>query len=194
MIKSFSYIDKRGYLSKIIKKHPLEMHHIVRTVLKTLRYRYLQKCLGKKSIVGEGTKIINFANVSIGNHCLIQDHVYIRAGLDGNVKINDYCAINSFAKLFGHGGIEIGEYTQLGPDCLITTTKHDYQKELKTSFEKVQIGRWAWVGAKCIILPGTKIGDHSIIGAGSIVNKDIPQWSVAVGCPARVIKTYGKKN
>jgi len=194
MAKTVNYIDKKRYLSKLIKTHPLEFPHILKTVLETLRYRYLQKCVGKNSIVGEGTKIINFANVSIGNHCLIQDHVYIRAGFDGKVKIGDYCAINSFAKLFGHGGIEIGEYTQLGPDCLITTTKHDYQEELKTSFEKVEIGRWAWVGAKCVILPGTKIGDHSIIGAGSIVTKDIPQWSVAVGNPARVIKTYGEKN
>jgi acetyltransferase-like isoleucine patch superfamily enzyme len=194
MAQSFNYIDKKRYLNKLIKTHPLEIHHIVKTALKTLRYRYLQKCVGKKSIVGEGTKIINFVNVSIGDYCLIQDHVYIRAGIDGSVRIGDYAAINSFAKLFGHGGIEIGEYAQIGPDCLITTTKHDYQEDLKTSFEKVQIGRWAWVGAKCVILPGTRIGDHSILGAGSIVTKDIPQWSIAVGSPARVIKTYEKKD
>ncbi len=194
MAKSINHVNKKKYLSAYLKTHPLEIHHIVKTFLKTLRYRYIQKCAGKKTIVGEGTKIINFANVRIGNHCLIQDNVYIRAGLEGNVTIGDYCAINSFAKLFGHGGIEIGDYTQIGPDCLITTTGHDYQKDLKASFEKIQIGQWAWVGAKCVILPGTNIGDHSIIGAGSIVTRDIPQWSIAVGSPAKVIKTYEKKD
>ena len=192
MADSFKHIDKISYLSKQIRKHPLEIHHIFKTILRTFQYRYLHKCIGKSSIVGEGTTIINFSNVSIGNNCLIQDHVYIRAGLDGNVRICDHCAINSFAKLFGHGGIEIGKYTQLGPDCLITTTKHNYYEQLKTSYEKIQIGAWVWIGAKCIILPGITVGDHSVIGAGSIVTKNLPPWSVAVGNPARVIKTYEK--
>jgi acetyltransferase-like isoleucine patch superfamily enzyme len=188
----FTHIDKKDYLKKLFKTNPLEWVNVARVALKTFEYRVLKNCIGKKTIVGPGTNIINFSNVMIGNHALIQDYVYIRAGYEGFIKIGDYCAINSFAKLFGHGGIEIGDYTQIGPDCLITTTTHNYQDGLKARFEKIRIGNWVWVGAKSIILAGITIGDHAIIGAGSVVTKDVPKNSISVGSPARVIKTYEK--
>ena len=105
----------------------------------------------------------------------------------GNILIGDYCAINSFARLFGHGGIKMGNYSQIGPGSLITTTTHNYREALTTEFKEVNIGEWAWVGAHCVLLPGVTIGEHSVIGAGSIVTKDIPAYSIAVGIPAKVI-------
>jgi acetyltransferase-like isoleucine patch superfamily enzyme len=75
---------------------------------------------------------------------------------------------------------------------LITTTTHNYQDGLKAQFEKIKIGDWVWVGAKSIILAGITIGDHAIIGAGSVVTKDVPKYSISVGTPARVIRTYEK--
>jgi acetyltransferase-like isoleucine patch superfamily enzyme len=162
------------------------------TALKTFQYRYLLRCVGLKTIVGKGTEIFNFTNVKIGSHCLIQDHVYIRAGLDGKVLVGDYCAINSFAKLFGHGRIEIDDYAQIGPGALITTTRHDYKESLAANFQAVKIGKWVWLGACSTVLAGITIGDRSIIGAGSIVTKDIPSNCVAVGNPARVIKKLEK--
>lgn len=192
MQNTVQHINKKEYLLKLLRSNPLELLPVFSTSLKTFQYRYLQRCIGKNSIVGKGTEIFNFSNVKIGAHCLIQDHVYIRAGFQGKITISDYCAINSFAKLFGHGGIEIGDYTQLGPGSLITTTAHDYQQNLKTEFKKVTIGKWVWIGACCIILPGITIGDNTVIGAGSVVTKDIPSYSVAVGNPACVIKKNEK--
>jgi len=165
---------------------------VLSTALKTFQYRYLLRCVGLKTIVGKGTEIFNFTNVKIGSHCLIQDHVYIRAGLNGKVHIGEFCAINSFAKLFGHGGIEIGDYSQIGPAALITTTVHNYKGSLEADFQAVKIGKWVWVGAGSIIMAGITIGDKSVIGAGSIVTKDIPSNCVAVGNPARVIKKHEK--
>jgi len=189
---SVQHINKKEYLIRLLRSNPLEILPILSTALKTFQYRYIQRCIGKKTIVGKGTEIFNFSNVKIGSHCLIQDHVYIRAGFQGNITIGNYCAINGFAKLFGHGGIEIGDYTQIGPGSLITTTTHNYQENLKAEFRKVAIGRWVWIGANCVILPGITIGDNSVIGAGSIVTKDISPYSVAVGNPARVIKKNEK--
>jgi acetyltransferase-like isoleucine patch superfamily enzyme len=187
MQDNVAYIDKKKHILKLLKKNPLEWFHILSTVMKTFDYRYVRRCVGKKTIVGKKTEIINFSQVKIGSHCLIQDHVYIRAGLDGSISIGDYCAINSFAKLFGHGGIKMGDYSQVGPGSLITTTSHDYREALATEFKEVSIGEWAWIGAHCVILPGVTVGDHSVIGAGSIVTKDIPPYSIAVGSPAKVI-------
>ena len=189
MVRRVEHIDKKAYLLKTLKSNPFELFPVLSTALKTFQYRYILRCVGLKTVVGKGTEIFNFSNVKIGSHCLIQDHVYIRAGLNGRVCIGEYCAINSFAKLFGHGGIYIGDYSQIGPGALITTTVHDYRGYMEADFRSVKIGKWVWVGAGSIILAGTTIGDKSVIGAGSIVTKDIPPDSVAVGNPAKVIKT-----
>ena len=128
--------------------------------------------------------------LTIGSGCFFQEYVYMRAGSEGYIRIGNDCAVNSFAKLFGHGGIEIGDRTQLGPACLITTTHHDYQREdLKAEFRKVTIGKGVWVGANTLILPGVTIGDDCVIGGGSVVTRDIAGGSIAVGSPARVIRS-----
>ena len=192
MQDNVAYIDKKKHILKLLKKNPLEWLHILSTVMKTFDYRYVRRCVGKKTIVGKKTEIINFSQVKIGSHCLIQDHVYIRAGLEGKVRIGDYCAINSFARLFGHGGIKMGNHSQIGPGSLITTTTHNYQEALTTEFKEVNIGEWVWIGAHCVLLPGVTIGEHSVIGAGSIVTKDIPPYSIAVGVPAKVVRKNEK--
>ncbi len=124
----------------------------------------------------------------IGQRCLLQDAVYIRAGTEGSVTLGDRCALNSFTRLFGHGSIEVGDDTQLGPGSLITTTDHDYGADLEVRFRPVVIGKRVWIGANVTILPGVTIGDLAVIGAGSVVTKDIPAGCVAAGVPARVIK------
>ena len=188
MKKGVQHINKKAYLLKTLTSNPFELFPILSTAIKTFKYRYLLRCVGIETIVGKGTEIFNFSNVKIGSHCLIQDHVYIRAGLNGKVCIGDYCAINSFAKLFGHGGIEIGDYSQIGPGALITTTVHDYKETMEADFQTVRIGKWVWIGACSTILAGITIGDKSVVGAGSVVTKDIPSDCIAVGNPAQVIK------
>jgi acetyltransferase-like isoleucine patch superfamily enzyme len=184
------HVRKTDYLLKILKSNPSEILRVLHVGLTTIKYRYVKRCVGKGSIVGRWTEIVNSANVQIGENCLFQDGVYMRAGNQGYIIIHDRAALNSFSKLFGHGGIEIGEEAQIGPGSLITTTDHDYYDEnLATTFKKVTIGRRAWIGANVTILPGVTIGEYSVIGAGAVVNKDIPPRSVAVGVPARVIKT-----
>ena len=194
MNRSVQHIDKKAYLLKTLTTNPLGIFSIFSTAIKTFQYRYLLRCVGRETIVGKGTEIINYSNVRIGSHCLIQDRVYIRAGLNGKIRIGDYCAINSFAKLFGHGGIEIGDYSQIGPGALITTTVHNYKKSLEADFLTVKIGKWVWLGACSTVLAGITIGDGSVIGAGSIVIKNIPPNSVAVGNPAQIIKKRDAQN
>jgi acetyltransferase-like isoleucine patch superfamily enzyme len=181
-------LDKAGYLVKVLKNDPLELLRLLSIGLNTARYRYLQKCVGKGTIVGRHTEIINTSRVKIGRGCLLQDGIYLRAGTEGEIVIGDRAALNSFCRIFGHGRVEIGEDTQIGPGSLITTTGHDYQGELETSFKSVVIGKGVWIGANVTVLPGVEIGDHAVIGAGSVVTKNIPARAVAVGVPARVIK------
>jgi acetyltransferase-like isoleucine patch superfamily enzyme len=194
MEKNVKHIDRKTYFLKTLRTSPLELVSIFSTAFKTFQYRYICRCIGKETIVGKGTEIKNYSNVRIGSHCLVQDRVYFRAGLNGIIKVGDYCAINSFAKLFGHGGVEIGDYSQIGPGSLITTTVHNYKKSMEADFLKVKVGNWVWIGACSIVLAGITIGDRSVIGAGSVVNKNIPPDSVAVGNPAKIIKKRDVKN
>ena len=181
-------LDKWGYLLSVLRNNPSEMFRLLCVALTTAKFRYLKRCVGKGTLVEPGTKIINSARVQIGKDCLLKNSIYIRAGTEGKISIGDRAALNSFCRLFGHGSIEIGEDTQIGPGVLITTTDHDYQGDLETRFKPVFIGKQVWIGANVTILPGVEIGDSAVIGAGSVVTKNIPPLSVAVGVPARVIK------
>jgi acetyltransferase-like isoleucine patch superfamily enzyme len=181
-------LDKPGYLFKVIRSDPFELLRLFSIGLNTFRYRYLQRCVGKGSIVGKHTEIINASRVHIGRRCFLQDAIYIRAGTQGKIVIGDGAALNSFCRIFGHGTVEIGEDTQIGPGSLITTTDHDYRGELETSFKSVVIGKGVWIGANVTVLPGVDIGDYAVVGAGSVVTRSIPPRAVAVGAPARVIK------
>lgn len=187
---SQEHVAVKERLKQALRTHPLEWVQFALAALNTAWCRYVLRCAGRGSVIGRGTRIVNFTNVSIGSGCFIQEHVYMRAGAGGFIRIGNDCAVNSFAKLFGHGGIEIGDRSQLGPACLITTTHHDYRRsDLKAEFRKVTIGKGVWVGANTLILPGITIGDECVIGAGSVVTRDIPEGSIAVGSPARVLKS-----
>jgi acetyltransferase-like isoleucine patch superfamily enzyme len=181
-------LDKLTYLARVIKTNPSELCRLLRIGLTTAKYRYIKRCVGKGTIVGVRTEIINSANVRIGADCLLQDAIYIRAGTEGRITIGDRAALNSFCRLFGHGSIEIGEDTQIGPGSLITTTEHDYDRELTTHFKRVVIGKGVWIGANVTIFPGVEISDGAVIGAGSVVMKNIPSRCVALGVPARVVR------
>lgn len=182
--------DRLSYVLRTALRNPSELVRLARVALTTFKFRYLKRCVGPGSIVGERTVFINSANITFGSGCLIQDRVYIRAGAKGNVSVGDGAAINSFVQIFGHGGVTIGEHTQIGPSTVVTTTGHDYQAEdLDRNYSPINIGQRVWIGSNATILPGVSIGDHSVVGAGAVVTRDIPPYSVAVGIPARVVKS-----
>lgn len=86
-------------------------------------------------------------------------------------------------------GIIFGSNIRIGPNVSIVSSNHnldDYDKHDKV--EPIRIGNDVWIAANCVILPGVTIGNNVVIGAGSIVNSDIPDNSIAVGNPCRVIK------
>ena len=88
--------------------------------------------------------------------------------------------------------IYVGDYTEFGPNCVIATAGHPILPELREKVYEfnipVHIGRNCWLGAGVIVLPGVTIGDNTVIGAGSVVTKDIPSNVVAVGNPCRVLR------
>lgn len=108
--------------------------------------------------------------------------------LGKNVFINSGCCFQD------QGGIEIGDGSLIGHQVVIATLNHDPDPEKRAGMipAPVKIGRNVWIGAHATILPGVTVGDGAIIGGGAVVTKNIPAYAVAVGVPARVIKSVKK--
>ena len=117
-----------------------------------------------------------------GAHCHFGDYVY--------VNFNVTCVDDTH--------IYVGENTMLGPNVVLATAGHPILPELREKGYQynmpIHIGKNCWLGAGVIVLPGVTIGDHSVIGAGSIVTRDIPANVVAVGNPCRVLRPIGEKD
>ena len=88
--------------------------------------------------------------------------------------------------------IYVGDYTMFGPNVILATAGHPFLPKLRLEAYQynmpVHIGKNCWLGAGVIVLPGVTIGDNTVIGAGSVVTKDIPSNVVAVGNPCRVLR------
>ena len=130
----------------------------------------------------------------IDETCLIMPPFYTEFGK--NIKLGKRVFINMCCHFQDNGGIEIGDGTMIGSNVTIVTLNHDINPKTRVNAtpEPVKIGKNVWIGSKCTILPGITIGDNSIIGAGSVVTKNIPDNVVAVGNPARIIKEITSLN
>ena len=105
------------------------------------------------------------------------------------VKFGKNIYINHSAILSASGGIEFEDGVSLAPGVRIATINHDFnERHTKYTYGKVTIKKNAWIGMNVTICPGVTIGKYAVIGAGSVVTKDIPDYGVAVGVPAKVIK------
>ena len=149
---------------------------------------------------------VSYASPKVGQQCiralcgkLILDKCGKNVNIERNavfssrVELGDNSGIGIRASISGK--CIIGDNVMLGPDCVIYSRNHDfsnteipmcqqgYQEE-----KPVVIGDDVWIGGRVIILPGVHIGSHCIIGAGSVVTRDIPDWAIAAGNPARVKK------
>ena len=127
---------------------------------------------------------------SVGKSVNVQN----RATVGRRVTIGDYSGIGRDCLV--QSGTTIGKHVMMGPEVLIFTQNHSHasiEETLDTQGfepeEPVTIEDDVWIGARAIILPGVTIGRGSIIGAGAIVTKDVPPYSIAAGNPARVVKT-----
>ncbi|MGL6100292.1 MAG: DapH/DapD/GlmU-related protein [Fusobacteriaceae bacterium] len=140
-----------------------------------------------------------------GKYCKIEayPHIYNQKII---IKIGKNFQMNDSVHIGGVGEIIIGDNVLIASRVYITDTCHgDYNDEVKQSnpkeiphtreitYKPVKIGNNVWIGEGCAILPGVTIGDGVIIGANSVVTKDIPENSIAVGNPIIIIKKYNIK-
>ncbi|MCH2434099.1 MAG: acyltransferase [Acidimicrobiales bacterium] len=160
---------------------------------------------------GRGTSIawppgVGFGErwIWIGSDTLISSHVTISAGMvpdqemvtDPVVSIGDRCVIGRGTAIVGHLSIDIGDDVYTGMNVYITDQNHGYEdidQPIGTqlpSDDPVSIGSGSWIGSGAVILPGARIGRHVVVGANSVVRGEIPDNSVVVGVPGRVVRSH----
>ena len=152
--------------------------------------------LGENVVVERGVRLWVDTEES---HITIGDNSYLSADcilntFDGWINMGSHCTVNSYAILYGQGGLQIGNDVRIAPQVMIMPTNHIFEdpdvpirkQGIKGKGIKIEDDVWLSVGV--IILDGVTIGKGSVIGAGAIVTKDVPPYSVAVGVPAKVIK------
>ena len=133
-----------------------------------------------------------------GENVYIQRPLYANWG-GSHVHMGSNIYANFNLTLVDDGHIYIGDWVKFGPNVTIVTAGHpvlpELRKEPTLQFNKdVHIEECVWIGAGVIVLPGVTIGRNSVIGAGSVVTKDIPENVVAVGNPCRVMRPIGEKD
>ena len=105
------------------------------------------------------------------------------------VKIGNNVFINSNCLMMARGGITIEDDVMIAANVQLLSNNHDEYDRQVLICSEINIKKGAWIGAGASILPGVSIGKYAIVGAGAIVTKDVPDYSVVVGTPARVVKT-----
>lgn len=133
----------------------------------------------------------------IGDGCYIEPPFHANWG-GRHVHFGNHVYANFNLTLVDDTHIYIGSHTMIGPGVIIATAGHPVLPILREQEYQynapIHIGSNCWLGAGVIVLPGVTIGDNTVIGAGSVVTKDIPSDVVAVGAPCRVMRPIGERN
>lgn len=148
--------------------------------------------------------IVNPESIHIGENTLFATYVSLSAGFGPAhkdlapriVTIGDRCLLGRGSTVIGHESITIGDDVWTGHHCHITDMNHGYE-DLDMPISRqgspprpVVIGDGTWLGHGVVVLPGAHIGKHVTIGAGSVVIGEIPDYSVAAGVPAKVLRRH----
>lgn len=126
-----------------------------------------------------------------GDSSIIEPNFFCDYGY--NIEFDGFVYVNHNSVFLDCAKIKIGADTFIGPNCGLYTAVHPTNAKDRVAGKEwarpITIGNGVWLGGNVVVLPGVTIGDRAVIGAGSVVTKDIPPDTVAVGNPCRVIKT-----
>jgi maltose O-acetyltransferase len=114
-------------------------------------------------------------------------------GPGNSVFLGDRSELGINCELYGE--VHIGNCVMMGPQVVVWTTNHRFDRvdipmvdQGNGQMRPVVIGDDVWIGTRAIILPGVRIGQGAVVGAGAVVSKDVPSWAVVVGNPAKVVR------
>lgn len=133
----------------------------------------------------------NIPSVKLGNNVKIHEYAYIDP-YGGSVEFDEYAACGHHCVFGGHASLYVGKYSMISGLTYIIPANHGISQNgipyvnHPEHKESVYIGNNVWIGCSCVILSGVKIGDNSVVAAGSVVTKDVPSGALVAGVPARI--------
>jgi len=191
-----------------MKKHPnfkmWMLNRIVNPVktrprlwLRFFQFLYIHK--GKRSVIYRSVRkdVVPYNKIEIGNRSVIEKNSTLN-NMVGDIIIGNRCLIGLSNTIIGP--VKIGDNVNTAQQITISGLNHNFENisipinRQGANTKQVTLEEDIWIGANCVILQGVTIGKHCIVGAGSIVTHSIPPYSVAVGNPAKVVRTYDFKN
>lgn len=141
----------------------------------------------------------NRGRIVIGSRSEIERNCIFNA-YGGNIEIGYGVFIGPGTTLYGHGGITIGDRSLIAMNCCILSSEHTvpsrskFIRDMPDQRLPTRLGTDVWLGASVVVLGGVSIGNGCVVGAGAVVTKDVPDYSISLGVPA-VIRSYrGEEN
>ena len=147
--------------------------HLPSHSIRKLEYKFFGIKIGKDSVIHMWANFFDPKNIKIGDDTIIGDHAF----LDGRAKLS------------------IGNHVDIASSVMIFNSEHDLSKNnFSAIVEPVEIGDYVFIGPRVIILPGVKIGKGAVVAAGAVVTKDVSDFTIVGGVPAKVIGERKNKN
>ncbi len=149
-----------------------------------MNYSIHPSALVESEKIGSGTRIWAFVHIlpqaRIGKNANICDYCFI----ENDVEIGDNVTVKSGVYLWD--GIKIENNVMIGPAAAFTNDRYHRSKNKNFKFERILIKKGASIGANSTVLPGLEVGTYALVGAGSVVTKDVPNFALVYGNPARL--------
>ena len=144
---------------------------------------------------GNVLEALQQGRMEVGEGTLFEPGVWITAPGDARLRIGEGCFLNLGVMVAVHGLVEIGDHCMFANGCFVTDGNHRFDDPDKpvtwqgfTTKGPTRIGDNVWCGANVVVTSGVTIGRRSVIGANSVVTEDIPEFSIAAGAPAKVLR------
>lgn len=163
--------------------------------LRYLAYKPLFKKTNGNFRIDSGVIILGFENIELGNNVSFMQNSYIYAHDGGGIMIGDNFTMNTNSQLgASFGKIIIGNDCAIAPNCVLRASNHNFEnpdilfRKQGHTYGEIIIEDDVWISSNCVITANTKIGKSSIVGAGSVVTKDVEPYSIVGGVPAKLIR------
>ena len=171
----------------------------VKSLLGKIQAKRFQVQAGKNVYIGKHCSLKGKHHITLEDCVTVRPYAQIWLG-GGTVKIGRGSEIGERCRISISNSLEIGKKVLLSPNVYITDCDHEYRnidipvidQGIVHRGQSVSIGEGSYIGINAVIVGNVKIGKHCVIGANSVVTKDVPDYCVAVGSPARVIKNIAK--